>query len=98
MPRVAPFLATGIYRQTRDVAIRVGRGRAEYAKRVYGASCVRVTAADVQKCWQYFPEKRIDQAHATALLADRRGSTTMMLTGPSLTGGGRGTLEATGRQ
>ena len=28
---MAPFLATGIYRQTRDVAIRVGRGRAEYA-------------------------------------------------------------------
>ena len=52
MPRVAPFLATGIYRQTRDVAIRVGRGRAEYAKRVYGASCVRLTAADVQKCYQ----------------------------------------------
>jgi hypothetical protein len=41
--------ATGIYRQTRDVAIRVGRGRAEYAKPVYGANCVRLTAADVQK-------------------------------------------------
>jgi hypothetical protein len=49
LPRVDPFLATGIYRQTRDVAIRVGRGRAEYAKPVYGANCVRLTAADVQK-------------------------------------------------
>ena len=52
MRKSAPFLATGTYRKTPDVAITVGRGRAEYAKPVYGANCVRLTAADVQKWYQ----------------------------------------------
>ena len=47
-----PFFGNRNLPTNRDVAIGVGTGRIEYAKRVYGASCIRLTAADVQKCSQ----------------------------------------------
>ena len=72
-----PFFGNRNLPTNPDVAIMIGK--AEYAKRVNRASCVRLTAIPLR----YFPEKRIDltgrqagfdddDAHGIPAVTDRR--------------------------